>query len=73
MRVACRAMRYRRRYLRELDFDNIYINAQFKELDQQVTSEGGVSVLPITRREARTYISPRQCVTLWSCDLDWTC
>ncbi|XP_070690871.1 DC-STAMP domain-containing protein 2 [Pempheris klunzingeri] len=53
-----RAVQYRRRYLRELDFDNVYISAQFEELDQQVASGGGASVLPITRREAKTYISP---------------
>lgn len=45
----------------DLSFDNIYINAQFKELDQQVSSVGGASVLPLTRREAQTYITPRQC------------
>ncbi|KAE8289377.1 DC-STAMP domain-containing protein 2 [Larimichthys crocea] len=59
--LACsflRAARYRRRYLRQLDFDNVYISAQFEELDQQVTSGGGASVLPITSREARTYITP---------------
>lgn len=61
MRVCvCRAVRYRRRYLHEIDFDNIYITAQFNELDQQETSGGGASVLPITGREAETYISPRQ-------------
>nr|XP_043873781.1 DC-STAMP domain-containing protein 2-like [Solea senegalensis] len=53
-----RAAQYRRQYLRDLVFDNIYITAQFKELDQQVTSEGGATALPITRREAKTYISP---------------
>ncbi|XP_038568329.1 DC-STAMP domain-containing protein 2 isoform X2 [Micropterus salmoides] len=53
-----RAVRYRRRYLHEDDFDNVYISAQFEELDQQVTSQGGASVLPITRREAKTYITP---------------
>ncbi|XP_018534335.1 LOW QUALITY PROTEIN: DC-STAMP domain-containing protein 2 [Lates calcarifer] len=59
--LACsflRAAQYRRRYLRELDFDNIYISSQFEELDQQVTTGGGASVLPITRREAKTYITP---------------
>lgn len=56
----CRAVRYRRRFLRELDFDNVYISAQFEELDHQMTSGGGASVLPITRREAETYITPRQ-------------
>ncbi|XP_030266782.1 DC-STAMP domain-containing protein 2 isoform X2 [Sparus aurata] len=53
-----RAVQYRRRFLQELDFDNIYISAQFEELDRQLTSGGGVSVLPITRREAQTYITP---------------
>ncbi|XP_070767834.1 DC-STAMP domain-containing protein 2 [Enoplosus armatus] len=60
--LACsffRAVRYRRRYLHEIDFDNVYISVQFEELDQQVTSEGGASVLPITRREAKTYITLR--------------
>ncbi|XP_056237675.1 DC-STAMP domain-containing protein 2 [Seriola aureovittata] len=59
--LACsflRAVRYRRRYLRELDFDNIYISSQFEELDQRVTSGGGASVLPITSREAKIYITP---------------
>ncbi|XP_074540313.1 DC-STAMP domain-containing protein 2 [Halichoeres trimaculatus] len=53
-----RAVRYRRRYLSELDFDNVYITAQFEELDRQMTLEGGASVLPITRKEAETYITP---------------
>ncbi|XP_042279021.1 DC-STAMP domain-containing protein 2 [Thunnus maccoyii] len=59
--LACsflRAVRYRRRYLYDIDFDNVYISAQFEELDQQVTAGGGASVLPITRREAKTYITP---------------
>ncbi|KAJ4922682.1 hypothetical protein JOQ06_024367, partial [Pogonophryne albipinna] len=38
----------RHRYLRELDFDNVYLSAQFAELDRQVTCGGGASVLPIT-------------------------
>ncbi|XP_054478176.1 DC-STAMP domain-containing protein 2 [Anoplopoma fimbria] len=62
--LACsflRAVRYRRRFLRELDFDNVYITAQFEEFNQQVTSGGGASVLPITRREAKTYITPLSC------------
>lgn len=59
---ACRAVRYRRRYLRQLDFDNIYITSELEDLDRQAAeaSGGGASVLPLTRREARTYISPRQ-------------
>ncbi|XP_026173672.2 DC-STAMP domain-containing protein 2 [Mastacembelus armatus] len=53
-----RAAWYRRRYLRELGFDNIYISTQFEDLDRHVTSRGGVSVLPLTRKEAKTYITP---------------
>ncbi|KAK1895849.1 DC-STAMP domain containing protein 2 [Dissostichus eleginoides] len=53
-----RAVRYRHRYLHELDFDNVYLSTQFEELDRQVTCGGGASVLPITRREAKTYITP---------------
>ncbi|XP_047190893.1 DC-STAMP domain-containing protein 2 isoform X2 [Scophthalmus maximus] len=53
-----RAVQYRRRYCRERDFDNVYITSQFEEVDQQVTSGGGVSVLPLNRREAKTYITP---------------
>ncbi|XP_027863773.1 DC-STAMP domain-containing protein 2 isoform X2 [Xiphophorus couchianus] len=53
-----RALMYQRRYLRDLRFDNLYISAQFRQLDQQVASEGGASVLPLTRREAQTYVTP---------------
>ncbi|XP_068179005.1 DC-STAMP domain-containing protein 2 [Antennarius striatus] len=53
-----KAVWYRRKYLRDLNFDNVYITNQFKELDRLVSSRGGASLLPITRREARTYITP---------------
>ncbi|KAJ0067679.1 hypothetical protein NL108_009833, partial [Boleophthalmus pectinirostris] len=53
-----KAARYRRRYLRDLDFDNIYIDNSFKELDRHVTSRGGASVLPITAQESKLYIHP---------------
>ncbi|XP_077454839.1 DC-STAMP domain-containing protein 2 isoform X1 [Stigmatopora argus] len=53
-----RAFLYQRRYLTRLNFDNVYISAQFLEVERQVTSEGGESVLPITRRESRLYIKP---------------
>ncbi|XP_071370282.1 DC-STAMP domain-containing protein 2 [Centroberyx affinis] len=53
-----RAVRYRHRYLHQDDFDNIYITAQFEELDQRLARGGGASVLPLTRREATTYITP---------------
>ncbi|XP_014825157.1 PREDICTED: DC-STAMP domain-containing protein 2 isoform X2 [Poecilia mexicana] len=52
------ALMYQRRYLRDLHFDNFYISAQFRQLDQQVASEGGASVLPLTRRETQTYVTP---------------
>ncbi|XP_036071864.1 DC-STAMP domain-containing protein 2 isoform X4 [Oryzias melastigma] len=62
-----RAVRYKRRYLRELDFDNVYITAQFRQLDERLRLGGGASVLPLTRREANTYISPRQCTRVCMC------
>ncbi|XP_014876041.1 DC-STAMP domain-containing protein 2 isoform X1 [Poecilia latipinna] len=52
------ALMYQRRYLRDLHFDNFYISAQFRQLDQQVASEGRASVLPLTRRETQTYVTP---------------
>nr|XP_057909296.1 DC-STAMP domain-containing protein 2 isoform X2 [Doryrhamphus excisus] len=59
--LACsllRAAQYRRRYLTQMSFDNIYISAQFIEQDRQVTAEGGASVLPLTSRELTIYITP---------------
>ncbi|XP_054638301.1 DC-STAMP domain-containing protein 2 isoform X2 [Dunckerocampus dactyliophorus] len=59
--LACsllRAVQYRRRYLTQMNFDNVYISAQFIELDSQVTAGGGASILPITRRESTIYITP---------------
>ncbi|XP_072289961.1 DC-STAMP domain-containing protein 2 [Eucyclogobius newberryi] len=52
------AAHYRHKYLQDLDFDNIYINSAFKELDYDVTSRGGASILPITAQESKIYISP---------------
>ncbi|KAM8826515.1 DC-STAMP domain-containing protein 2 isoform 2-T2 [Synchiropus picturatus] len=54
----CRALNYRRHYLHKLTFDNFYISAQFRALDQRVTEDGRTPVLPLTRRETRTYITP---------------
>lgn len=53
-----RAVQYHRSYLSDLDFDNVYITGELEELDRRVTSRGGASVLPITPREAKTYLSP---------------
>lgn len=50
-----RAVQYRRRYLCDLNFDNIYITGAFEELDRRV---GGASVLPLTPREAKVYLTP---------------
>ncbi|XP_061699635.1 DC-STAMP domain-containing protein 2 isoform X2 [Syngnathoides biaculeatus] len=59
--LACsliRAMWYQHKYLTCLNYDNVYISAQFIALDRQMTSQGGASVLPITRRESQLYIRP---------------
>ncbi|XP_030607584.1 DC-STAMP domain-containing protein 2 isoform X2 [Archocentrus centrarchus] len=53
-----RAVQYRHRYLHDIKFNNIYITAEFKDLNQRLTSVGGASVFPITCREAKTYITP---------------
>lgn len=53
-----RAVQYRRKYLRDLNFDNIYITNTFEELDRQAASQGGVPVLPLTPREAKIYLTP---------------
>lgn len=53
-----RAVQYRRAYLRDLNFDNVYITAELEELDRRASAGGGASVLPITPREARTYLPP---------------
>lgn len=52
------AVQYRRAYLRDLDFDNIYITGAFEELDRQLSAGGGASALPITPREAQTFLPP---------------
>ncbi|KAM9782569.1 LOW QUALITY PROTEIN: DC-STAMP domain-containing protein 2 [Neosynchiropus ocellatus] len=53
-----KAASYRRRYLHKLTFDNFYISAQFRALDRRVTEDGRAPVLPLARRETRTYITP---------------
>ncbi|XP_028319617.1 DC-STAMP domain-containing protein 2 [Gouania willdenowi] len=56
-----RAVMYRHNYLHQIGFDNFYISARFREIDRQITSEGGASVLPIRCNEAKTYITPLTC------------
>lgn len=58
----CRAVQYQRKYLMRLNFENVYITAQFVKLDRQLASEGGASILPITRRESQIYIRPRELI-----------
>ncbi|KAJ8005460.1 hypothetical protein DPEC_G00146870 [Dallia pectoralis] len=52
------AVLYKHKYLHQDDFDNTYITKQFEELDQRLTREGKPSVLPLSQREACTYIRP---------------
>ncbi|XP_055759051.1 DC-STAMP domain-containing protein 2, partial [Salvelinus fontinalis] len=52
------AVLYKHKYLHQDDFDNTYITEQFEELDQRLASEGKNPVLPLSQREARTYIRP---------------
>ncbi|XP_014816715.1 PREDICTED: DC-STAMP domain-containing protein 2 [Calidris pugnax] len=62
------AMRYRYRYLRDDTFDNMYITRRFMELDLRCAQEGRATVLPLTRRECRRYISP---VGIWLSQKEW--
>ncbi|XP_052350405.1 DC-STAMP domain-containing protein 2 isoform X3 [Oncorhynchus keta] len=52
------AVLYKHKYLHQDDFDNTYITEQFEELDQRLASEGKTPVLPLSQKEARTYIRP---------------
>ncbi|XP_019896844.1 DC-STAMP domain-containing protein 2 [Esox lucius] len=52
------AVLYKHKYLHQDDFDNTYITEQFEELDQQLAREGKPTVLPLSQREACTYIRP---------------
>ncbi|NXF13808.1 DCST2 protein, partial [Smithornis capensis] len=45
------AMRYRRRYLRDDTFDNVYITRRFVELDLRRAEQGRPTVLPLTALE----------------------
>ncbi|NXO29888.1 DCST2 protein, partial [Cisticola juncidis] len=52
------AVRYRRRYLRDDTFDNVYITRRFVELDLRCAGEGKPTVLPLSARERGRYIPP---------------
>ncbi|NXS05100.1 DCST2 protein, partial [Oxylabes madagascariensis] len=52
------AMRYRRRYLRDNTFDNVYITRRFVELDLRCAEEGKPTVLPLSALERGRYIPP---------------
>ncbi|NWI06319.1 DCST2 protein, partial [Tichodroma muraria] len=52
------AVRYRRRYLRDDTFDNIYITRRFVELDLRCAEQGRPTVLPLSALERGRYIPP---------------
>ncbi|NXM78538.1 DCST2 protein, partial [Serilophus lunatus] len=56
------AIRYRRRYLWDDTFDNVYITRNFVELDLRCAEKGRPTVLPLTARERGRYIPP---AALW--------
>ncbi|KAF4802334.1 DC-STAMP domain-containing protein 2-like protein [Turdus rufiventris] len=52
------AVRYRRRYLRDDTFDNVYITRRFVELDLRCAEQGKPTVLPLSALERGRYIPP---------------
>ncbi|NXF70574.1 DCST2 protein, partial [Sclerurus mexicanus] len=56
------AMQYRRRYLCDDTFDNIYITRRFVEMDLRNAEQGRPTVLPLTAEERGRYIPP---AALW--------
>ncbi|XP_068030878.1 DC-STAMP domain-containing protein 2 [Anomalospiza imberbis] len=52
------AIRYRRRYLRDDTFDNVYITRRFVELDLRCAEQGKPTVLPLSALERGRYIPP---------------
>ncbi|OWK55041.1 DC-STAMP domain-containing protein 2 [Lonchura striata] len=52
------AVRYRRRYLRDDTFDNVYITRRFVELDLRCAEQGKPTVLPLSSLERGRYIPP---------------
>ncbi|NWX21986.1 DCST2 protein, partial [Aegotheles bennettii] len=56
--VYLQALRYRRRYLKDETFDNIYITRRFVELDLRQAELGRATILPLTAWESSRYITP---------------
>ncbi|XP_074978857.1 DC-STAMP domain-containing protein 2 [Caretta caretta] len=52
------ALLYRRRYLHNDDFDNIYITERFLAMDVLRARQGRPTVLPLSARESTKYICP---------------
>ncbi|TSK34763.1 DC-STAMP domain-containing protein 2 [Bagarius yarrelli] len=53
-----RAVLYKYRYIHVDDFDNFYITDQFIEMDRAFSRQGKPTVLPLSQKEALTYIRP---------------
>ncbi|NXX40510.1 DCST2 protein, partial [Tricholaema leucomelas] len=56
--VYFQALQYRRRYLQDDSFDNIYVTRQFVALDLRRAEQGRPTVLPLTTWENLRYFSP---------------
>ncbi|NXF40439.1 DCST2 protein, partial [Nyctibius bracteatus] len=56
--IYIQALRYRRRYLKDDTFDNVYITQRFVELDLLRAEMDRPTVLPLTAWESRRYIPP---------------
>ncbi|XP_061103717.1 DC-STAMP domain-containing protein 2 [Conger conger] len=52
------AVLYKSRFLRQDDFDNIYITEQFVQIDLMRSRQGKPTVLPLTDKEDLIYIRP---------------
>ncbi|KAI5618237.1 DC-STAMP domain-containing protein 2, partial [Silurus asotus] len=52
------AVLYKRHYLHLDDFDNFYITDEFVKMDCKFSRQGKPAVLPLTEKEALTYITP---------------
>ncbi|KAG5271332.1 hypothetical protein AALO_G00178550 [Alosa alosa] len=56
--IYIQAAMYKNSYLKRDDFDNNYVTERFVQLDQRRLCEGRPTVLPLSQREALTYIQP---------------